>query len=63
MSAEAVQRLMNRWLNEPEFRAELCEDAEAAARRHGFELCEDEWVALRNFDWCAADEELVAVGD
>ena len=63
MSAEAVQRLMSRWLNEPQFRAELCEDAEAAARRHGFDLCEEEWVALRNFDWCAADEEPVAIAD
>jgi hypothetical protein len=63
MSAEAVERLMRRWLNEPEFRAELCEDAEATARRHGFDLCEDEWVALRNFDWRAADEELVPVGE
>jgi len=60
MSAGAVEQLISRWLNEPEFRAELCEDAEAVARRHGFELCEEEWAALRNFDWCAPDEEPIA---
>ena len=62
MSAQAVQQLMSRWLNEPEFRAELCVDSEAAARRHGFELCEDEWATLRNFDWCA-DEEVLAISE
>ena len=57
MSAQAVEELMHRWLNEPLFRAELCQDPEPAARRHGFDLCEEEWAALRNFDWHAADEE------
>ncbi|HLH21984.1 MAG TPA: Os1348 family NHLP clan protein [Chloroflexota bacterium] len=61
MSAEAVERLMRRWVDEPEFRAELCANAEAAARRHGFDLCEEEWTALRHFDWWAAEEELAAV--
>jgi hypothetical protein len=58
MSARAVERLMSRWLDEPEFRAELCQDAEATARRHGFELSEEEWAALRVFDWRAADDDL-----
>jgi hypothetical protein len=57
MSGQAVELLMSRWLDEPAFRAELCADPEAAARRHGFELCEEEWAALRSFDWCAADDE------
>ena len=55
-----VEQLLYRWLNEPEFRAQLCQDPEGTARRQGFDLCEEERAALRNFDWYLADEELPA---
>jgi hypothetical protein len=57
MSYASVERLFNRWLNEPDFRAELCADPERAVRRHGFELSEEEWAALRRFDWTLAEDE------
>jgi hypothetical protein len=44
-------------LNEPAFRAELSEDPESTARRHGFDLTDEEWAALRRFDWALYDED------
>ena len=57
MSYASIERLLDRWLNEPAFRAELCEDPESTARRHGFDLTDEEWAALRRFDWALYDEE------
>lgn len=60
MSREAVGELMDKWMNEPEFREAMRRDPEATVRSAGVELNEDEWSALRSMDWNASDEELQA---
>jgi hypothetical protein len=56
MSYAAIEQLLDRWLNEPAFRAELCEDPASTARRHGYDLTDEEWAALCRFDWSLADD-------
>jgi hypothetical protein len=58
MSREGLLQLVDRWVNEPAFRAELRADPEAAVRNSGVELSEQEMSALRNVDWSLSDEEL-----
>ena len=60
MSRESVQALMDRWINEPAFRAEMRKDPEAAARASGVTLDADELAALRSVDWSLPDAELQA---
>ncbi len=60
MSRQAVEQLMDRWMNEPNFRDEIRRDPEGTVRRMNLELDEDEWAALRNMDWKLPDEELQA---
>ena len=60
MSREAVESLMDRWVNEPSFRVALRADPEGTVRRSGVELDEEELAALRNTDWSLPDEELQA---
>ena len=60
MSREAIERLIDRWMNEPAFRAELRADPVSAARRAGAVLTEEELTALRNVDWSLSDAELEA---
>ena len=58
MSRAAVENLIDRWMNEPDFRAALRPDAEAAVRPSGADLSAEEWDALRRIDWSLPDEEL-----
>jgi len=58
MSRESVQALMDRWINEPAFRAAMRNDPEATTRGSGVELDADEWAALRGMDWTLPDAEL-----
>lgn len=60
MSREAVGKLIDRWINEPAFRAELRADSERTVRRSGVKLDAEEWAALRAIDWRLSDEELQA---
>ncbi len=58
MSRDAIGELVDRWINEPAFRAEVRQDPEGAVRRSGIQLNDDEMAALRNIDWSLPDEEL-----
>jgi hypothetical protein len=60
MSREALESLIDRWVNEPAFRQELRTDPEGAVRRSGAELDQAEWAALGQVDWGLSDEELQA---
>lgn len=60
MSREAIETLMDRWMNEPAFRAELRADPEAAVKKSGVQLDEDELTALKAMDFNLEDEELQA---
>lgn len=58
MSKDAVESLIDRWVNEPHFRTELRDDPEGAVHRSGIELTGEEWAALRSVDWGLSDEQL-----
>ncbi len=58
MSREALEQLVQRWMNEPAFRAEIRHDLEGVIERAGYELDEEEWSVLRNTNWSQPDEEL-----
>lgn len=58
MSRESVEELIDKWMSDKEFRADIRKDAEGAVRRLGMDLTEEEWAALRNVDWSLSDEEL-----
>ena len=58
MSRAAVETLIDRWMNEPDFRSALRQDAEAAVHTSGVDLSAEEWGALRQIDWNLPDEEL-----
>lgn len=60
MSHETVGKLVDRWMNDAEFRRALRADPEGTVKRSGFELGADEWAALRAIDWGLSDEQLRA---
>ncbi|HLJ54510.1 MAG TPA: Os1348 family NHLP clan protein [Chthonomonadaceae bacterium] len=60
MNRDAIETLMDRWMNEPAFRAEMRANPEAAVKASGIELTEDEQAALKGIDFSLSDEELQA---
>ncbi len=58
MSREAVESLIDRWVNDPSFRVALRADPEGAVRRSGVEVDQEELAALLAVDWNVSDEEL-----
>jgi hypothetical protein len=58
VSREAIEELIDRWMDDSAFRAAVRDDPEAAVREADLELTEDEWAALRRIDWTLSDEEL-----
>ncbi len=58
MNRQAVETLMDRWINEPAFRTQMRQDPEGAVKRSGVELNDEEWAALRSIDWSLSDTEL-----
>ena len=60
MAQTDLDRLVDRWTNDTEFRAKMRTDPEGAIRSEGVELSEDELAALRAIDWSESDAELGA---
>lgn len=60
MTREAVEQLIDRWMNDPDFREQVRVDPLGAVQRSGAQLDADELAALRDFDWSASDEQLEA---
>jgi hypothetical protein len=58
MSRASVQLLLDRWMNEPAFAAQLRKDSEGTVRAMNVDLNEDERAALRRVDWNLSDAEL-----
>ena len=58
MNHENVEILMDRWMNDPAFRADLRANPEQAAKGAGVTLNADELAALNNVDWSLTDDEL-----
>ena len=53
-----IETLMDRWENDPGFRAELRRDPEGAVRAAGVSLSDEERTVLGAIDWSQSDEEL-----
>ena len=58
MQRDGMDRLVDRWLNEPSFRQAMLADPEAAVQRSGISLDEEEWATVRNVVMTLGDEEL-----
>lgn len=58
MSRQAVEELIDRWLNDPAFREAVRRDPEGTVRATGADLTDEECAALRPVDWSLPDEEL-----
>ena len=58
MNHENVEMVMDRWMNDPTFRADLRANPEKAIEGVGVTLSEDEMAALKSVDWSLSDDEL-----
>jgi hypothetical protein len=58
MSREVIEELIDRWMDDSDFRAAVRRDPEGAVRATGLELDVDEWAAVHQIDWSLSDEEL-----
>lgn len=58
MSYESIGKLVDRWIEDKEFRKQVRLDAERAVRDSGIQLVPDEWAVMHRIDWKVSDEEL-----
>lgn len=61
MSYEQMGRLVDKWLNDPNFRTELRKDPEGAVKKAGAGLTGEELTALKKIDWKQSDEQLKSI--
>ena len=48
---EQIQRLADRYVSDPEFRAQMASDPEGTAKQHGVQMDEATRQTLRGIDW------------
>lgn len=60
MSKEMVKELIERWVNDPNFRSDIRKDPEGAIKSTGKSLTDEEITSLKKVDWSLTDEELKA---
>lgn len=58
MSYESIGKLVDRWIEDKEFRKQVRLDAERAVRDSGIPLAPDEWAVMHKIDWKMSDEDL-----
>lgn len=58
MSREAFKEIVDKWMNDPQFRSEVRKDPEGAVSRTGESFTAEEKMALKKIDWSLSDEEL-----
>jgi hypothetical protein len=58
MNRQALDQIMDLWEHDPDFRARLQADPQAAAEQTGIALGEEELDVLRQVDWGAKNLEL-----
>lgn len=58
MSQEALEQVMDRWTNDPNFRQQVETDPEGTIRREGFSLDASELEAVRNMASSLPDQAL-----
>lgn len=61
MSHEQVGRLVDKWMNDQEFRKQLKANPQEAIKKSGVSLAPEEWAALKKIDWNKSDQELQAL--
>jgi hypothetical protein len=55
---EAMQKLTDRFMNDPDFRERMKQDPEGTAQSEGIQLDEEDKQALQSVDWSLSDEQL-----
>jgi hypothetical protein len=60
MARDGVDRLIEKWLNEPGFREKMKKDPEGTVKNCGIALNVEEWATVRNVVMSTSDEELKA---
>jgi hypothetical protein len=58
MSQDALEELLDRWLNDSNFREAYRSDPEIALKDVGLTLSPEEWAELRKIDTALPDEQL-----
>lgn len=58
MGYEDVGRVIDRWMNDPDFKKQLRQNPDECVRKCGIKLNTDEWAALKKVDWTLSDEDL-----
>jgi hypothetical protein len=58
MSRQALEQLVQRWTDDPDFREAVHRDPEGAIERAGYRLDEHEWAIIRATDWSQPEDEL-----
>lgn len=58
MSYETIGKLVDRWVEDKDFRKQVRRNAEMAVRESGIQLTPDEWTVLHRIDWKVSDEQL-----
>ncbi|HMS40828.1 MAG TPA: Os1348 family NHLP clan protein [Pyrinomonadaceae bacterium] len=60
MSRQAVEQLIDKWMDDADFRAEFRQNPETAIQNGSYELDKAEWQAIKAMDFSASDEELMS---
>ena len=60
MTRNGVDLLVQKYLNEPGFKARMQQDPEGAVKSAGISLSADEWATVRNIVLTTSDEALQA---
>lgn len=58
MNPDAINQLIDRWVNDPLFRATMRVDPEGAIRATGVTLDAEAWAVIRSIDWSLSEAEL-----
>ncbi len=58
MAYTEIGKLMDKWVNDPNFRKDLKKDPETAVLKMGVHLNKEEMETLKQVDWNCSDEEL-----
>ncbi len=53
-----IGKLIDKWLNEQDFRKQLRTNPEEAVKKSGINLTEEELEAFKKIDWNQSDQEL-----
>jgi hypothetical protein len=59
MMASNIEQLIDHWISDPSFRANMRTNPEVALRANGIALTADEQAALQSIDWSLSDDQLM----